>query len=150
MGYSRTKKEKSVRIALPLTGTMVIACLSAGCTAPGDESPAAIDTTSGEPSVVMEADPPPPFIYWAPEESTICNLSRTEGIWVAEKAGEPDTLYYGDECLASNYQQFVGAPIDILPEKPAGAEWRKACTTCSVTDDFRGMRMNIFYDEIRA
>ena len=35
------------------------------------------------PNVVMEADPLPPFTYWAPESATIRNHPRMDGVWIA-------------------------------------------------------------------
>lgn len=99
------------------------------------------------PDVVMEADPPPPFTYWAPENSTIRNHPRVEGIWIAETDGQGRTHYFGDQCHASRFQQFVGKALDALPEKPSDAKWRLACDKCAVHSDLGRARLNVFYDE---
>ncbi|TWG95877.1 hypothetical protein L598_002900000150 [Mesorhizobium sp. J18] len=100
-----------------------------------------------EPNVVMEADPPPPFTYWAPENSTIRNHPRMEGVWTAEIEGQPARYYYGDQCRASEFQGFVGQPLDALPEKPENAVWRIACSSCAMTSDLGRARMNVFYED---
>lgn len=101
-----------------------------------------------EPNVVMEADPPPPFTYWAPENSTIRNHPRVEGVWTAEIEGQPTRNYYGDQCRASEFQHFVDQPLEGLPEQASGASWRMVCTeTCAMTSDLRRERMNVLYDE---
>lgn len=98
------------------------------------------------PNVVMESDPPPPFTYWAPENSTIRNHPRIAGVWIAEIEGQPTRYYYGDQCRASQFQHLVGQSLDALPRKPAGAIWRMACSTCAVTSDLGRERMNVSYD----
>lgn len=100
-----------------------------------------------EPKVVMEADPPPPFTYWAPEGSTIRNHPRQAGIWIAQTAGQTDRYYFGDQCEASRYQQYVGRPLAEMPSAPQGSVWRTHCSTCAVTQDLSMARMNISYDE---
>ncbi len=50
-------------------------------------------------------------------------------------------------CHADRYQYLVGRNRSEIPQTPAGASWRVACTTCPVTMDYRGDRMNIFYNE---
>ena len=54
------------------------------------------------------------------------------------------------QCGADNYQWLVGESRSRIPEKPEGANWRIACTTCPVTMDYSPARMNIFYDEETA
>lgn len=100
-----------------------------------------------EPTVIMEADPPPPFTYWAPENATIRNHPRLTGVWIAETADGPRVYYFGDRCRASEFQGYIGKPLDALPEKPAGATWRMACSTCAVTSDLGRERMNVFYED---
>ncbi len=138
-------------------GTMLVSgrCLSvailsmgmmAGCTSAQD-----MQTTSealAKPYVVMEADPPPPFTYWAPDNSTIRNHPRVEGVWTAEIEGQPTRTYYGDQCRASEFQHFVGQPLEGLPEQASGVNWRMVCTeTCAMTSDLRRERTNVLYDE---
>lgn len=120
-----------------------------GCTSPesrqGGVVPAAVELP--QPNVVMEADPPPPFTYWAPEGAAIRNHPRIGGIWIAQRDGEHDRYYNGDQCLASRYQQFVGRTLDEMPEAPEGAHWRMSCSTCEITSDLRQGRLNVTYDE---
>lgn len=123
--------------------------LLAACTASEgqqkDRTPVPIELPT--PNVIMEAKPAPPFTYWAPEGSTIRNHSRNSGIWIAQSAGKPDKYYFGDQCQASRYQQFVGRPLAEMPEAPQGAIWRTHCSSCVVTDDLSFDRMNIGFDE---
>jgi hypothetical protein len=49
-----------------------------------------------KPNVIMAADPPPPFTYWAPENSTIRNHTRQPGIWIAESEDGSRKYYFGD------------------------------------------------------
>ncbi|EAB6718025.1 hypothetical protein DUP91_27260 [Salmonella enterica subsp. enterica] len=95
----------------------------------------------------MEADPAPPFTYWAPEGSTIRNHPRVDGVWIAETDGKPTITYFGDQCRASQFQQLVGKPLDALPERPADANWRLACTECAVHSNLDRKRMNVVYEE---
>lgn len=92
----------------------------------------------------IEADPPPPFTYWAPAGSVIRN--RAPGIWFAEVAGEAKATYVGDACRASEYQRYVGGPVSALPAKPTGANWVVACLTCPRTADLRLDRMDVAFD----
>jgi hypothetical protein len=100
-----------------------------------------------EPLVVMEADPPPPFTYWAPEASTIINHPNGEGIWIAEQYGKRAPYYFGDQCKASEYQQFVEQPLDSFPKPRKDQVWRFACTECAVQQDLAFHRMNISFDD---
>lgn len=100
-----------------------------------------------EPDVIIDADPEPPFIYWAPEGSTIRNHPHDPMIWIAESADGSRKYYFGDQCRASQFQGFVGEPLDSLPKKPADVTWRMACSTCAVTSDLGRERMNVFFDE---
>lgn len=138
-----------MRVATSILTLLAMAGASVGCTASRDNPDAAVvpEITLSEPGVVMEANPRPPFTYWALEGSTVRNHPRVEGVWIAAKEGEDERYYFGDACSASRYQRFVGHHIDALPEKPDGAEWRQACTTCAVTSDLGRARMNIVYDE---
>ncbi|MDI1326314.1 MAG: hemolysin [Brevundimonas sp.] len=56
----------------------------------------------------------------------------------------PDGL---TRCRADEYQRYVGRNRSELPPKPANENWRVTCTTCPVTMDYSGSRLNIFYDE---
>ena len=51
------------------------------------------------------------------------------------------------QCRADQYQRFVGRNRSELPPKPANETWRVTCTTCPVTMDYTGSRLNIFYEE---
>ncbi|WP_146119514.1 hypothetical protein [Phyllobacterium phragmitis] len=130
---------------LPAVPALVVVTVLAasGCAVVLDAEP----TPLAEPKVVMEADPPPPFTYWAPENSTIRNHPRDPLTWIAETEGGSRLYYFGDQCRASQFQHFVGQPVDALPDKPAGATWRMACSTCAVTSDLGRERMNVSYDE---
>lgn len=105
--------------------------------------------TSGlnTPNVVMAADPPPPFSYWAPENSTIRNHPRQRGIWIAESEDGSRKYYFGDQCRASEFQRFVGRTLNVLPDPPANATWRFVCSTCSNPSDLGWTRMNVSYDQ---
>lgn len=120
-----------------------------GCTSPesrqGGVVPAAVELP--QPNVVMEADPPPPFTYWAPEGATIRNHPRIGGIWIAQRDGEHDRYYNGDQCLASRYQQFVGRTLADMPKAPEGSKWRVFCSTCAATSDLGWGRLNVNYDD---
>jgi len=52
-----------------------------------------------------------------------------------------------DACGAAARQDWVGRSVDGLPPPPSGANWRRVCTTCQKTDDFRPERLNIAFDE---
>ncbi|WCM27347.1 hypothetical protein NDN01_25760 [Sphingomonas sp. QA11] len=104
-------------------------------------------TELAKPNIVMEADPVPPFTYWAPEGATIRNHPRQVGVWVAQGAGQPDRYYFGDQCGASGYQQFVGRSLAEMPSAPTGAVWRTHCSACAVTQDLAMARLNISFDE---
>lgn len=116
-----------------------------GCD-PAQETPL-VEAELDAPMVMMEADPLPPFIYWAPENSTIRNHPRLEGVWIAEIEGQPTHYYFGDQCRASELQHLVGQSLDALPGKPADATWRMACSTCAVTSDLIRERMTVSYDD---
>jgi hypothetical protein len=135
-----------MRLAV-IAGTSILtlsACTLSGAQQHGGRT---LTVHLAQPAVVMEADPVPPFTYWAPEHSTIRNHSRQAGIWIAQAAGQPHRYYFGDQCQASRYQQFVGRPLAELPRAPQGAVWRMYCSTCSVTQDLAITRMNISFGE---
>ncbi|MBB4004471.1 hypothetical protein [Aurantimonas endophytica] len=100
-----------------------------------------------EPVVIMEAEPPPPFTYWAPEGSTIINHPRGDGVWIAEQEDGPAVYYYGDQCKASEFQKYVGIALESLPTEAPGHQLRFACTECAVTSELKFERMNIWFDE---
>ena len=52
-----------------------------------------------------------------------------------------------DECNANAYKNLVGKNKSEIPNKPANAIWRIACTSCAVTMDYAPARLNIFFDE---
>lgn len=126
---------------------MAVAVLTGlvGCTAI-EVAPAATSALA-QPTVVMAADPPPPFTYWAPENSRIRNHPRQPGIWIAESKDGSRKFYFGDQCRASEFQRFVGHSVDALPEKTANGTWRLACSACARTSDLRWTRMNVSYDQ---
>ncbi|MDI6025951.1 hypothetical protein QBK99_07095 [Corticibacterium sp. UT-5YL-CI-8] len=128
-----------------LSACIAVTLALIGCTSAQDVSMAAPELA--EPKVVMEADPAPPYTYWAPEGSTIRNHPRDPMTWIAESADGSRKFYFGDQCQASQFQRFVGQPLDALPEKSTGAIWRMACSTCAVTSDLGRDRMNVFYDD---
>lgn len=127
-----------------LTGIVAMVALI-GCGSAQQRQVAETDLAT--PNVVMEADPPPPFTYWAPQNSTIRNHPRVDGVWIAEIEGQPTRYYSGDQCRASQFQKFIGQPLDALPEKSTDATWRTACSTCAVTSDLGRARMNVAYDD---
>ncbi|WEX08496.1 hypothetical protein [Chelativorans sp. AA-79] len=128
--------------AIPVVVVITVLAAS-GCAVAQDAEPVLLV----EPKVVMEADPPPPFTYWAPEGSTIRNHPLDPMTWIAESADRSRKYYFGDQCRASQFQRLVGQPLDALPDKPAGATWRLACSTCAVISDLGRERMNVFYDK---
>ncbi|WP_433947432.1 hypothetical protein [Brevundimonas diminuta] len=129
-----------------LVGAMTVGA----CTAEPEASVA--DTSSrsvalATPAVEMEADPPPAFTYWAPEGSTIRNHPQDPNIWIAEGTDGSRTYYFGDQCRASERQDWVGQPVETLPKPPVDAVWRIGTTTSPQTSDLRRERLNISVDE---
>lgn len=64
-------------------------------------------------------------------------------------AGSPAPIPPGDgptQCKADQYQRYVGHNRSDLPERPVGEVWRVVCTTCPMTMDYNGHRMNILFD----
>jgi hypothetical protein len=100
-----------------------------------------------KPNVIMAAEPQPPFTYWAPENSIIRNHSRQPGIWIAESRDGSLKYYFGDQCGASRFQRFIGQSLNALPEKPATATWRLACSNCAGTSNLDWTRMNVLYQQ---
>jgi hypothetical protein len=97
-------------------------------------------------SVTIEADPPPPFTYWAPDGAVIRNHGNP-GVWVAYLDGRSVATYFGDECGASEFQRYIGEPLSTVPTPPEGVMMRAACSTCAVTDDLRRDRLNVVFEE---
>ncbi len=94
----------------------------------------------------VQADPPPPFTYWAPAGSVIRNHPNP-GIWVAYVDGrQTGEYYFGDQCRASEHQDLIGRPVRSLPN-PTPLNWRVSCETCAVTQDLRGDRLNVLFDQ---
>lgn len=62
---------------------------------------------------------------------------------VAQANKPPET----DSCGAAAHQTLIGKNKSEIPQAPAGANWRVACTTCAVTLDYRPDRLNIFFDD---
>jgi hypothetical protein len=100
-----------------------------------------------DPSVVMEANPPPPFTYWAPEGATIRNHPNVPGIWNAFVEGRNVATYFGDQCRASGYQRFVGQPLQSMPQPAEDTELRVSCSDCPVNSDLRANRINVIFDQ---
>lgn len=139
---------EAARIAIIGLAALACACAPAA-REPSAPAPDAAPSPIGLPSpaVIVEADPPPPFTYWAPEGSTIRNHPDVPEIWIAERRDGARMYYFGDQCRASEWQRFVGQPLSALPPPPEGAERRVFCTNCAHTDDLRLHRMNIAFDE---
>lgn len=136
-----------MKLAFAVTGAAVL--MLAACTSSDGQQNGQITAPIelSVPDVVMEANPAPPFTYWAPEGSTIRNHPRISSVWIAQSVGHPDRYYFSDQCQASRYQQFVGRPLAEMPEAPEGAIWRTHCSTCAVIGDLGLERMNISFDE---
>jgi hypothetical protein len=101
-----------------------------------------------QPTVVMEASPPPPFTYWAPDGATIRNHPDAPGVWHAFVDDRNVAVYFGDDCGASDYQRFIGETVEAVPAPPPVVEVRESCDGCPVNDDLRRNRMNIIFDEV--
>lgn len=99
------------------------------------------------PAVIMAADSPPPFTYWAPGGSTIRNHPNVPGLWLAEMESGARKTYFGDACGASGYQHLVGQHWPTASAMPPATEIRTFCTTCPRTDDLRPGRINVTIDE---
>jgi hypothetical protein len=126
-------------------GALVVGACAAEPEARGAD--AARSVALATPAVTMEANPPPPFTYWAPEGSTIRNHPRDPAIWIAEGADGSRTYYFGDQCRASERQDWVGQPVETLPTPPVDAVWRVGSTSSAQTSDLRRERLNISFDE---
>jgi hypothetical protein len=120
----------------------------AACSRPSETaSSAAPPFALPMPSVVIAADPPPPFTYWAPEGATIRNHPNVPGVWQAFVNERNVATYFGDACKASEYQRYVGQPQESFPAPPPGIEVRPSCETCAVNDDLRPNRINVLFNE---
>lgn len=130
--------------ALALTALVLaaVACTQATTTSAPPTDTVALPT----PNVTIEADPPPPFTYWAPEGAVIRNHGNP-GLWVAFVDGRNVATYFGDQCRASEYQRYVGQPLTAMAAPPEGVELRTSCETCPVNGDLRPNRMNVLFDE---
>ena len=116
---------------------MLAAATLAACTQPGADN-AAADAT-----IVNEPVPPAP----AAKAGRAADARRAEPR--APEAAPPlvpATENGEDQCKAAKYQSLVGKKKSDIPAKPAGANWRVACSSCPVTMDYSPMRLNIFYD----
>lgn len=131
------------------------ALLLAGCSAGERASDPLPEIALARPDVIVEADPPPPYTYWAPAGSTIRvhpNLRAGRGLpvsWIAEKGGRPLSYYHGDQCGAAAYQRFVGHPVMTLEQAgpPEGATLRLVCTQCAMLSDLGYGRMTVVFDD---
>jgi hypothetical protein len=97
------------------------------------------------PNVVMAADPPPPYTYWAPAGSTIRNHGNP-GIWVAEVNGRQVATYFGDDCGAAQQQTWIGLSRKAIPAALPEAQRRVFEEGEPVTQDLRPNRLNIVID----
>lgn len=99
-----------------------------------------------QPRVDMQADPPPPHTYWAPEGATIRNHPAQPGVWVAEVNGRPGPFYFGDACQAARRQGWIGQDVAALrPDIPPGA--RVSAQDQAVTSDLGFERLNVVLDQ---
>lgn len=127
---------------------IILAALAMSCAPPREAAaPSAAPFALAQPKVVVEADPPPPFTYWAPEGATIRNHPNGPGLWNAYVDGRNVATYFGDACRASAFQAYVGQPLKSLPPPPNGVSVRTSCETCAVNDDLRPNRMNVIHDD---
>ncbi len=95
------------------------------------------------PGVRIEADPPPPFAYWAPAGSVIRNHPTSPGVWFAEIDGRRGPIYFGDDCGAARLQGLVGRP-DVPGERLSSAGGlRDYAVGQPVTSDLRADRLNV-------
>lgn len=99
-----------------------------------------------EPQVVMLADPPPPYTYWAPEGAAIRNHPTQPGIWIAYIGGETGPYYFGDHCEAARRQAWVGRPIEqFAAELPSNS--RVYASGQAVTSNLIWDRLNVMLDK---
>ena len=142
-------------LTIRLTTALALAAALISCAPPAPSSEARIpaDIRDGappfelpRPNVVVEADPAPPFTYWAPDRAVIRNHGNA-GVWVAYVDGVNVATYFGDECRASELQRYVGQPLSAVPQPPPGVALRTSCSTCPVNDDLRRNRVNIVFDQ---
>jgi len=138
-------------VSRPLAASLfllIVACGQAPVAGEPAASPATDDVSlPPQRSVTIVADPPPPFVYWAPEGAEIRNHPTSPGLWVAFIDGEPTgDVYFGDDCGASRRQHWVGRRREDLPTPPATENWRVFEAGQAVTADARPDRTNIRID----
>lgn len=51
-----------------------------------------------------------------------------------------------DQCRAAEHQRYVGRPKTEIPVPIEPSLQRVACTTCPVTMEYIGRRLNFFFD----
>lgn len=122
--------------------------LIAGCSTERDAGApdAAPSPALAEPTVVMAADPAPPFTYWAPEGAVIRNHPREPDIWIAEGPNDARRFYFGDACRASERQDWIGQDLEAIPPAAPAEDRRVVCTACARTSDLDRQRTTIDYD----
>lgn len=117
---------------------------------PPDEPPAVAPAPRQTPDraprgVIVRAEPPPPFTYWAPPGSVIRNHGNP-GLWTAFLNGRQVKTYFGDACGASRLQVWVGQRVDDLPALPPLLPQRNFAQGDPVTQDLAPNRINVIYD----
>lgn len=100
-----------------------------------------------ERAVTVEADPPPPFTYWAPEGSVIVNHPNGEPVWIAQTPeGERLAYYFGDACGAAARQDWVGLPRSDFPDMVPSETVRIVEHGQAMQQDLRYNRLNVMLD----
>lgn len=51
------------------------------------------------------------------------------------------------QCVAADWQGYVGQSLTALPQAPEGLVFRVLCNTCAATMDYRPDRVTFTYDE---
>jgi len=51
------------------------------------------------------------------------------------------------QCVASDWQPYVGKARTELPQAPQGLVFRVLCNTCAATMDYRSDRVTFSYDD---
>lgn len=139
-----------------VTGLLIGLAVLAACQSQEEQPPATVAVEQSQPipllpddlhrpNVVMQADPEPPFTYWAPPGSTIRNHPTSSGIWFAEVQVEQRPTYFGEDCGAYRWQDLIGEPIAPLRVAFAGA--RISGPGQPITADLRFERLNILTDK---
>lgn len=129
-----------------LASLWMLTLIACAPTTPPPQTAVAQPFQLAQPDVRIEADPAPPFTYWAPAGSIIRNHANP-GIWVAFLNGRNVATYFGDQCHASDWQHLVGAPLSRLPPAPEGTSLRTSCASCAVNSDLRPNRINVRFEE---